>query len=111
NFNYYKNAKWFVLASLSFMVISLIVFASISVANKDIWAGLNRNIEFTGGINLNIATDRNTANTLSLAEANEIKKQKVESSQTFNIKNVNSIIDIQKANEQGTNYVINIRSQ
>lgn len=111
NFNYYKNAKWFVLASLSFMVISLIVFASISGANKDIWAGLNRNIEFTGGINLNIATDRNTANTLSLAEANEIKKQIVESSQTFNIENVNSIIDIQKANEQGTNYVINIRSQ
>ncbi|QNM93332.1 protein translocase subunit SecDF [Mycoplasma sp. Pen4] len=68
--NYLKQAKWFALGSIIFILIGIIVFTSISASNKELWAGFNRSIEFSGGINIAIRPD--AISNMTKAQASEI---------------------------------------
>ncbi|UUD34952.1 protein translocase subunit SecDF [Mycoplasmopsis caviae] len=53
-FSFVKNAKWFVISSLIFLVIGIIIFTIFAIINKNFWAGFNRSLEFGSGARISI---------------------------------------------------------
>ncbi|MFV8470101.1 protein translocase subunit SecDF [Mycoplasma sp. VS509_3] len=108
NNNYLKQSKWFALGSLIFMLIGIIVFASISGVHKDIWAGFNRSLEFSGGTNITITSD--VGGQLTQAQAQAIQQALLNNSQTLDIQNVDSIISLNKVSSASDNWAISIKT-
>ncbi|MHA3828533.1 protein translocase subunit SecDF [Mycoplasma sp. Z1473D] len=108
NNNYLAQAKWFALGSIIFMLIGVIVFASISGANKELWAGFNRSLEFSGGTNITISAD--IGGQLTQAQAEEVQQALVTNAKDLDIHNVNSIITLNKVSSSSDNWAISIKT-
>ncbi|WP_036463954.1 protein translocase subunit SecDF [Mycoplasmopsis sturni] len=110
NFDYLKNARWFALISLFILIASIIVFGVFAEKSGNFWDGINRSIEFSGGVDLSIVSKGGNYGDLSLEQANQIKQALSEQASTLGINNIDNIINIQKVSQTTENYLINIRT-
>ncbi|UUM19634.1 protein translocase subunit SecDF [Mycoplasma sp. 1578d] len=106
-FDYLKKAKWFTLGSFIFIIISLVVFGSIAGTNKSFWTGINRSLEFSGGINISIPGQNDF---LTKTQAESIRNAIIQNSSNINLKDPAEIISINKTSLSTENYVINIKT-
>ncbi|QGZ97451.1 protein translocase subunit SecDF [Mycoplasma sp. NEAQ87857] len=93
--DFLKQSKWFALGSMIFILISVIIFASLSIKANDFWAGVNRSIEFSGGTYITIAPSGDTK-ALDFETASKIKQAIIEQN-PLNLTNINHIISINKS--------------
>ncbi|SJZ47181.1 protein translocase subunit SecDF [Mycoplasmopsis verecunda] len=108
NNNYLKQAKWFALGSLIFVLIGIIVFASISGAKGQFWGGFNLALEFSGGTNITITADVGAQ--LTNAQALEIKNDLIANAQKVGVVDMDSIISISRVSSSSDNWAISIKT-
>lgn len=108
--DYLKNAKWFALLSLIFIIAGSIVFTIFAVQGQEFSAGINRSIEFSGGINFLVNADVAKGQEFTLDQANELKALLVKNASDLNLLNPENVISIQSADSNSLNYVLSIKT-
>ncbi|MBN4084533.1 protein translocase subunit SecDF [Mycoplasma sp. CSL10166] len=109
-FNYIKQSKWFALSSFIFLIIAAIVFGAFAGFNISFWDGVNRSIEFSGGINITIQGDFEKNTNLNYKQAQEISNSLINSATNLGINDAGDIIKINGLNSND-NYVVLIRTK
>ncbi|ADE19744.1 protein translocase subunit SecDF [Mycoplasma crocodyli] len=109
-FDYVKQAKWFALVSLIIIIASIIVFVSIGLSKSNIWDGIVRNIDFKGGLNITIAGDKEKFVSLSHSDAESIKNYIIQNAAAWKIEDVDSIISLQRVDNDHDNWALIIKS-
>lgn len=110
NIDYLRKSKWFALLSFVFILTSLIVFGSVAGTSGSFWNGVNRSLEFSGGINILIQSKGESYGDLTLAQATEIKNVLVAKASEINLLDAANITTISKASLSTENYIVNIRT-
>ncbi|UUD36470.1 protein translocase subunit SecDF [Mycoplasmopsis citelli] len=110
NIDYLNKAKWFALGSALFILASLIVFGSIAGANQSFWTGINRSLEFSGGIDISILTQGDSFGNLTKSQAEAIQKEIIKNAQNINLIDAAKIISIHKGSLSTENYIISIKT-
>lgn len=105
-FNYIKHAKWFALSSLILIIVGVIVFVSIGLQSSSIFDGLNRSIEFKGGVSVIMSGNTETQSLISQIRAEQIKEFLVANAQKWNVSDIENLITIQKTDNATNNYAV-----
>ncbi|WLP85345.1 protein translocase subunit SecDF [Mycoplasma seminis] len=106
NNNYLKQSKWFALGSLIFIVIGIIVFASVSGAKNELWAGFNRSLEFSGGTNITISAAVGAQ--LTQQQAEELQKALLAS--PVGLDDAKTLIVLNKVSSTSDNWAVSIKT-
>lgn len=109
-YNYIKNAKWFALGSLIIIIAAGITFISIGNSSGDILHGINRSLEFRGGVNVLITGDNSQFVSLSESQANSIKDFIVDNSERWNLLNPTEVLSIQRVEAINDNFGVVLRT-
>ncbi|WP_025755588.1 protein translocase subunit SecDF [Mycoplasmopsis cricetuli] len=108
--DYLNKSKWFALSSAIFILISFVVFGIIAGINSNFWSGINRSLEFSGGIDISILSRGESYGDLTLKQAQEMKQILIDNASKIEIQNIDNIIQIHKANVSSENYILKITS-
>ncbi|MEE3928497.1 protein translocase subunit SecDF [Mycoplasmopsis ciconiae] len=109
-FDYNKNAKWFALGSFIFIIVGAIVFVAVGLSNGNIYDGVERAIEFKGGLNLIIQGNVQEHFILNEEDANNIKDYIFKNADKWGLLNVDKILSVQKNESSSNAYSIIIRT-
>ncbi|VEU77099.1 protein translocase subunit SecDF [Mycoplasmopsis columbina] len=107
-FDYVKHAKWFIIGSLVFVLIGLIVFSSVAGSNKEFWSGFNRSFEFQGGINISI--EGKDTYIITQNDATAIKNFIINNQNALGIKDVAKYTNILPIDSSNTMFKISIKT-
>ncbi|WP_036456755.1 protein translocase subunit SecDF [Mycoplasmopsis lipofaciens] len=109
-FDYVKHAKWFIMGSLLFIFISIIVFTIFASINKEFWAGFNRSMEFQGGINVTISGNKDLGVILDKSTAENIKNYIISNHANLGINNPESVTNVVSIDSAGTSFNVVIKT-
>ncbi|RIV16760.1 protein translocase subunit SecDF [Mycoplasmopsis gallopavonis] len=108
NFDYLKNSKWFVLSSLIFILIAIIVFGAIAGSKGRLSLGINTSIQFSGGLNLSIVGD--DANTIFITQNDALQIKQSLINANLEIPDLANHISISVANVENQSYLVSIQT-
>lgn len=86
NFNFIAKAKWFLWASLIFVVVGIIIYSVFAGINKDFAAGFSRAIDFRGGTDITIQGREGSS--LNEPLANQIRQFLIQNAHKDNFKEI-----------------------
>ncbi|MEA4115277.1 protein translocase subunit SecDF [Mycoplasma sp. 744] len=105
-YDYEKNSKWYFLSSILIICIALIIYASISGYNNNIWDGFNRS--FSLKTNTNIIIQGDLINPITNLEAQNIKSFLLNNQESLKINNLDNYLHILPANYNVSLFKISI---